>query len=222
VCCVASLSSQTCPVCLDDPAVAPWMLPGCGHVFCSACLRQLRARKTEKCVVCQGEFLHWRPARFAVLAHPFVAAVGSTVELALCVRRKDLSVVLPFAEFVRRSELGISFERLPLASTEASKFTRFVVGREADEVSRELQAIEQHLAVIEKDELELEGLTYWIEAREECLVQSCLKLRVRCSIFFFFFFFFCQSRLEKARLMHVRWIVISPFLLFSFCAGHCA
>ncbi len=161
--------SQTCPVCLDDPAVAAWVLPSCGHVVCGACRQQLLQRGIDKCSVCSGSFLHLRPATFDLEAHPCLS-IGASIELRLVARRRDLGVVLPMEEFLRRSDLGISFERLPLAESEAAKFTRFTVGHEEIGIEAELEAINVHLAVIQNDVLEQEGFAYWVEAREDCLV----------------------------------------------------
>jgi hypothetical protein len=51
VCCVL-LAPQTCPVCLDQPAACPLVLP-CGHVFCAGCVVELQSRGVGACLVCK-------------------------------------------------------------------------------------------------------------------------------------------------------------------------
>jgi hypothetical protein len=137
VCCVVLDSSSRCPICLDDP-VACWVVPSCGHVYCGGCKVQLQRRSAEKCVVCQADFLHLRPARFGGNESVF-PQVGASVRMNLMVRRRDLSVVMSFAEFCRRAELGVSFARLPVATQEESaKCTRYIVRKKKKEIRYKL------------------------------------------------------------------------------------
>ncbi len=165
VCCVL-LPPQACPVCLDSPAVAPSCLP-CGHCYCAACVVELKSRGLGRCLVCQGAFCLLRPARFLWTGSTAVA-VGKTEQFALVVRKKDSSVVWPYAEWYERWSDGKTCARLPLVSDGASRFSKSLMAREADEVANELAAIEAHIASIADEELEREGLPNWLEAREQC------------------------------------------------------
>src|SRR6186997_911242 len=49
VCCVL-LPPQTCPLCRDEPAACPMVLP-CGHALCAGCVVELQSRGVGACLV---------------------------------------------------------------------------------------------------------------------------------------------------------------------------
>jgi hypothetical protein len=164
VCCVL-LPPQTCPLCLDDPAACPLVLP-CGHAFCAGCVVELQSRGVGVCLVCKGPFCLLRPARFIGCA-PSLLAVGQSEVFALVVRKRDSSVVWPFDEWEKRWKDGLSCNALPLVSDRASRFSPVLVAREADELAEQAALMDAHLVVVSEDAIEREGLPNWLEARAQ-------------------------------------------------------
>lgn len=164
--CVFVPGLHRCPLCMDDVAVAPRVYE-CGHIVCAGCAVVLAGKRMFGCIVCgQTGALGTQMARF--VADDDEDAADRSFVLLVRWKAGVNRVVLPFAEWRKRFEAGVSCDALPALADVGSEFSRACVGSRVQLLREEADTIEAHLAAIEGDALESEALEAWRQALHLC------------------------------------------------------